>query len=27
MVDLFRVLGDENELVSEFRRKLSTALY
>ncbi len=27
MVDLFRVLGDEHELVSEFRRKLSTALY
>lgn len=27
MVDLFRVLGDENELVGEYRRKLSTALY
>jgi putative thioredoxin len=27
MVDLFRVLGDEHELVSEYRRKLSTALY
>lgn len=27
MVDLFRVLGDDHELVREFRRKLSTALY
>jgi putative thioredoxin len=27
MVDLFRVLGEENELVGEYRRKLSTALY
>jgi putative thioredoxin len=27
MVDLFRVLGDENELVREYRRKLSTSLY
>jgi putative thioredoxin len=27
MVDLFRVLGEEHELVGEYRRKLSTALY
>lgn len=27
MVDLFRVLGDDSELVTEYRRKLSTALY
>ena len=27
MVDVFRMLGDESELVTEYRRKLSTALF